>query len=681
MDGEIVNKEYEKQLKNEMLFTLSERESGTLAIVVTANEKQRKDIYRFLKDHLHEYNFYDLDLTPYHYTSLFKALQERLPAKILKSSPVEFLVNITGLEHSVYKTSDGKVEYSELIAQLNFERELLFRQPFIVILWIGRDFDNELRKKAPDFMHWLSKRFVFDEEVENLEVAEKAISYGEVQKRGKIPERLERIKQLEATWERLSLHYEDRARIIKDKIGLLLLLGKEFRDAFRFAEAEESLKKAIALNDKIDAGMEGQLFFELATLYLAYSKHSLALECYNKVLEFSIGDANLVAVFHQIGIVYWEQHRWKQALEYFKKVLVLKQTIGDTYTLGDSYHMIGMVYAQQRLWTQALSNYQMALESYKQVGNDEDLGGTYHQIGMVYSAQRDWERALFNFQRALELKKKIGDEYAFGSTYHELGSVYMEQQQWAKSLRNYRLALRWKEKTGNDYDLASTYHQIGMVYAEQRKWSKSLENYQKALAWRKKVGNEYKSGHTYHQIGMVYQKQQLWEKAVANYKKAQQLYKRADDEYELGGTYHQMGMVYEDQKQWQKSLRNYRKALQWKEKTENLYDIGSTYHQIGIVYEEQGKWAKSLENYKKALEWKEKVGNVYTLGNTYFRVGVLYGKQEDYLNAKINLEKAVIYYSQQNHPLLQRVVDLLNRMKEIMAKGDSLGDAETLFPS
>jgi tetratricopeptide (TPR) repeat protein len=557
--------EQEKQQRNEMLFTLSDRDRGTLAMIVTGNEWKRKELYRFLKAHLQEYIFTDIDLTPHNYTSLFRAMQELLPENIQQSDPVRYLISVTGLESSLYKTGDGKIEFSALIAQLNFERELIYNQPYIILLWTTEGFDKELQKKAPDLMHWMSKRFVFNEDrSDGFEVAEEAISYGLVNKQGKIPERLERIRQLQETWEKLCLYNEDQARLIKDKINLLRLLGKEYGAAFDFASAEEAFKKAIALGNKIESTQRGELFYELSELYYDFKKYELALTYSQMTFDFA-------------------------------------ERSGSP-DLADIYHMIGMSFQGNRKWGEALQNYRQALELKIKAGNEYDLGNTYHQIGRVYEEQHKWGEALRNYQQALDWYGTTGNEYKHGNTYHQIGRVYEQQNKWEEALKNYQQALEWYRKTGNDYEMGDTYHQIGRVYEQQNKWEEALKNYQQALDLKIKTSNEYGLGITYHQTGMVYQGQREWEEALKNYQQALDLKIKTGNEYAIGNTYYQIAQVFKDLNRWDEALRFLQQALESYKKTNNQYEIGDVYEQIGRVYEEKGDFRQALEFYNKAIE-------------------------------------------------------------------------------
>jgi tetratricopeptide (TPR) repeat protein len=471
----------EKQLRNEMLFTLSERDRGTLAMVVTPNEWKQKELHGFLKDHLKEYTFFDLDLTAHTYTSLYRALQELLPKTVQQSEPVQYLVNVTGLESSLYKTEDGRIEFSPLVAQLNFERELIFNQPYIILLWVSEGFDKEVQKKAPDLMHWMSKRFVFkDGGPDGMTVAEEAVEYGVVRKKGKVKERLERIAQLEETWERLCLYNKDQARLVRDKINLLRLLGKEYAAAFMYDKAEDAFLKAIALDHKIGAGLEGRLLFETGEFYYDFNKYELSLQYLLKALEAEKIQENgdIRSTLHMIGMAYQGLRKWGEALKYYTQALEWCEKNGFEYGLGNTYHQIGMVYEEQRQWGEAMQNYQQALEGYEKTGNEYELGGTYHQIGIVFQQQGKWAEALKNYEQALKWKEKTGNEYGMGLTYHQIGIAYAEQAKWEEALTAYEEALEWMKKTGNEYGMGLTYHQIGRVYEEMGEYAKALDYFE-----------------------------------------------------------------------------------------------------------------------------------------------------------------------------------------------------------
>lgn len=573
MEQPSITNDRTQELKNEMLFTLSNRDSGTLAIVVTGSEKQTRDLQGFLKEHLTEYQFYDLDLTPHSYTSLDKALSDLLPTAIKNAAPAEWVINITGLENNIYRNKDGRIEYSALLPQLNFEREQLFKQPQILVLWMSKSFYIELRKKAPDLMHWLSNRFVFDDDSSSLDIVEETNNKGEIKERGRIVKRTHRIKELEASWEKLCLDHEDKERLIRDKINILILLGKEYREAFDFSNSEVVLKKALALSEKVQSKEVGMVYFELGSTYIKF-------------------------------------YKLNDALLYYKKSLSFDENAQNNYFLGVNYHQIGIVYSEQREWTKALYYYTKSIEWNEKNGNDFALGNNYHQIGWVYAEQRKYQQALDSYKKAIELQLHSKNYFDLGSTFHQIGMVYDGQQQWQKALDSYQNAIESKMKTGNKFELGGTYHNIGVVYHKQQNWHEALFAYEKAIDWYKETGNEFEIGSSFYQMGMVNEDEQNFEQALDNYRKAFEWFKKTENEFRLGSVYHQIGIVYQKHQNWQEALNNYLKAIEWKIKTENLFELGRTYHQIGKVYEEQNKLYDAKKYFVLAKENIEKFDNI-----------------------------------------------------------------------
>ena len=489
MDHEAENKEARERL----LFALSNRSRPILMVISTDTHGLRKEIEAYIKEHLNATKFHTLDLSAIQVDSLYKALQEHVPAPILQSSPLEYMVHITGLENSLLISHDGQIKASQLLAQINFERELLFRSfPFSMILWANDAFVDYLYSDAQDFSSWLSYCFRFkDGKEESPEDIPK--ERGEpIQTKGAIAARKERIDELEKAIDEIRLN-DNSTRAITDKINLLSLIGKEYYAIPDYTRAAIYFEKALGLAETIsnDPIQLAGLYYDLAAAYAGKREFAKALLHYH------------------------------HALAAYEKGLF-------EMGYGNTYHQIGMVYEAQRKWDEALENYQLAIDWDKKTGNEFALGNTYHQIGMVYEAQRKWKEALENCQKAIDWKTKTGYEFALGGTYHHIGRVYEAQRKWDEALEDYQLAIDWKTKTGNEFVLGYTYHQIGRVYEAQRKWKEALENYQLAIEWKTKTGNEFALGGTYHQIGRVYEEQRKWKEALHQFEIALQLLQKHD---------------------------------------------------------------------------------------------------------------------------------------------------------
>jgi tetratricopeptide (TPR) repeat protein len=553
---------------DEITFVLEGRDKPTLLCLSVGSYKKAEELSRAVEERLPAYRFQTLNLRGQQVGSLFQAIREQVPARVLESKPVEYLLHVYGLEDSLFISRGENPTLSTLIQELNFERENLFRIfPFCILLWTTPYFVDNLKKHAPDLWDWITYSYSFDD-TESSDTEQFDAENWQNLPVGRLKEREQRIKELEQRFSSLALSQASTERVLREKITVQKLLGRECAAAFRFPEAVRAYQSVLALLRQLP-------------------KKTVDEEA---ELHYLLGETQL------------EMHDFSQAHEHFRKSLLLQQQTRDPRNFGATYHQIGMVYHAQRRWDDALYNYKKALNCKKKVGLFHELGSCYHQIGRVYQEQRHYSEALDNYEQALAWKIKTGQQHLLGITYHQIGRLFELQRSWKDALDNYKKALKFYEKTDQHY-LGGTYQQIGTVYMEQELWGEALDNYEKALRWQEKTGQHHQIGGTYHQIGRVYHEQQRWSEALESYESALKWEEDSNQHHQIGGTYHQIGNIYIEQRCWREALESLRKALVWEEKTGQLYLKGRTLHQIGRVYEEQRRWSEALRFYIDSFIW------------------------------------------------------------------------------
>lgn len=518
------NKAHNAELLVEAQFALQKRSEPNIALMSASDYGLQRKIVERLKTKLPEYQFYDIDLTPFKVVSLHKALQEHLPAEVLASPPITYCVNVFGLENSRLASEDGQIIDSGMIAQLNYERELVFRNPnYLTILWGDHDFFVQLQRQAPDFWSWVTYFFKFRQEETYKEIVLEKEFVPDFS--GRVPEREEYIKNLEAKLERLPLNDSDKSRTTRERINLYSLLAEEYAKYFDYENSKKYYENALRLCEQLglEGDLENSLLFGYATLNLSFRHFDLALHLYSKVLEklyVQNGINDIGASYHQLGRLFQEQRRWVQGLESYRQALFWCEKTGQDSQIGTIYHNIGSTYWEQHEGEQALESYGQALDWYKKTGQNAQFGVTYHNIGMIYLDRKQWAQALENYSQALRWKMNTGQYNQVGDTYHHIGLVYQAQELWAQALESYVQSLDWKIKTGQEEEIGDTYHQIGRVYEEQRQWAQALESYSQALYWKKKTSRDYEIGDTQHHIGRVYEEQEDFEEALKMFREA-----------------------------------------------------------------------------------------------------------------------------------------------------------------
>jgi len=258
----------EHTVTEEMLFALARRDQPTVAFVECASLAKRNELEALLAERLPEYQFHSLDVTPFPVVSLLRTLDEQLPKDVKTAPPVSYVVNVHGLENSLLVSQDGQLVPSLMTAQLNLERELLFRSvPYIIIFWGDAHFFRTLQREAPDLWHWVTYKFRFEDHAARPAEHFPPLPAERLSQKGNIAERQERIRELEERYERMSLDDSDKKRLLKDKISILSLLAQEYVQVFNYVKAEEAYQTAIALQEilRVNDESRGELLFNLAT--------------------------------------------------------------------------------------------------------------------------------------------------------------------------------------------------------------------------------------------------------------------------------------------------------------------------------------------------------------------------------------------------------------------------------
>ncbi|MDM8551256.1 tetratricopeptide repeat protein [Desulfobacterales bacterium HSG2] len=367
--NDIFSEKENREQWDQLLFVLENRDKSTVAVIEYDGDEIKNRVCEKLMRTLSQYRFYDLDLTTRRVVSLSRAFKENLPESVLDSEPATYIVNLFGLENSLFTIKTGTLEESEMISELNFEREILFREfPFILILWADAYIVRKLREDAKDLWDWITYRFEFKGgDTDATGVTEPAKSPSLSKKRS--PARSERIPELQAKYEKLRPDDFSNERIVREKMTLQKLLGQEYLESDDYENAIACFKTALALTDYIKGAdyEKAEIFFRMGRIYSDKGEYKAALESYRLSLNLreKKGYGRRGMVYYQIGLIFEDLGRWNDALPNYQKALEQHENTGDCYEMGKVYYRMGKVFQAQRKTSNALASYKKALKWYE----------------------------------------------------------------------------------------------------------------------------------------------------------------------------------------------------------------------------------------------------------------------------------------------------------------------------
>ncbi len=146
------------------------------------------------------------------------------------------------------------------------------------------------------------------------------------------------------------------------------------------------------------------------------------------------------AFLGNIGIVYKDQGKLKQALESFQQALEIHHRIGNLLGEANALGNIGIVYGQQGELNQALDYHQQALEIDRGINNPLGEARDRSNIGIVYKEQGELGQALVSHQQALKIHRGISNPLGEANALGNIGLVCKMQGKLEQSLKRLRRA-------------------------------------------------------------------------------------------------------------------------------------------------------------------------------------------------------------------------------------------------
>jgi len=236
------------------------------------------------------------------------------------------------------------------------------------------------------------------------------------------------------------------------------------------------------------------------------------------------------AAFCELGAVYFNQHRYEQALQYFENglsafhpdgersqlrymLLVNKATCLDrlgrtgeafqtveilwhdlprihhVHTVLKTYELRTELLLRQRLSEDAIS---CALEGLEIARLNQQYDRAFYLwtlLGNVYFQNRDWENAELCYCLALRLKNRLRDQRMILKAYTRLGLLYMTQQKWEQAKEQLEQAL----KLGRQHPYTPVYADaliaMGNYYRLRGEMMEAVDHYREAVKWARKNGD------------------------------------------------------------------------------------------------------------------------------------------------------------------------------------------------
>ncbi|MGB3005870.1 MAG: tetratricopeptide repeat protein [Chitinophagaceae bacterium] len=215
--------------------------------------------------------------------------------------------------------------------------------------------------------------------------------------------------------------------------------------------------------------------------YYYQGKYVEALEYWNeslKLFEQLKDDTGIANLLNNIAAVYVDQGNVAKGLEYSLRSLRLSEKTGDKMRILSALNTVGSIYYNKKeTWDKALDYLLRALAISEEINDKESQGVLSGNIGKIYFEKNEDTIALSYFERSIKiLENSVNSSFA----YNGIGELYLKKGDISQSLKNHNKALEIAEQFSNKLNIVRSLMSIANVYNLQKDYSAALQYYNKA---------------------------------------------------------------------------------------------------------------------------------------------------------------------------------------------------------
>jgi serine phosphatase RsbU (regulator of sigma subunit)/Tfp pilus assembly protein PilF len=227
---------------------------------------------------------------------------------------------------------------------------------------------------------------------------------------------------------------------------------------------------------------------------------------------------SLSNALNNIGYIYKDQGKIKDALDYFSRSLVIRKEIGDKIGIANSLNNIGYIYNKQGQEKEALDYYSRSLKMQEELDDKSGIATSLNNIGAIYSSQGKLKEALDYYSRSLKFYEEIDEKLGVANSLNNIGLIYKNQGQLKEALDYYSRSLKIDEEIGNKKGISTSLNSIGIIYYSNGNLNDALLFGEKSLTISNEIGSPSNITQASNLLSKVYENQGKGIKALEMYK-------------------------------------------------------------------------------------------------------------------------------------------------------------------
>jgi tetratricopeptide (TPR) repeat protein len=183
----------------------------------------------------------------------------------------------------------------------------------------------------------------------------------------------------------------------------------------------------------------------------------------------------------QIGLVFWAQSNYANALKCFVSGLKLAEEARDPQTVADITGNIGLVYQGLGDYREALTHHLHALEMQRDLKNEIREAVALNNVGDANKALGDYDRAIECYEGAIAIRTKYKNLIGIATNLRNIGNVMEEKNKLAEALSYYQRSQFISDSLADNRGMSQCRQAIGSVFFKMKKYTNAKKFASEAL--------------------------------------------------------------------------------------------------------------------------------------------------------------------------------------------------------
>lgn len=293
------------------------------------------------------------------------------------------------------------------------------------------------------------------------------------------------------------ISYGQKNNVVSSKIQklneqLIVLNKKKFDSEASSLKAIESLEAE--LNEQNVDSLFGLYHRVKFNHYNNFLKRDLALKSIELSISYYKKANNLkqqaLSIMNKGNLSLWQSDNKKALLNYFEALKITEKQKFN-FQSGLLYKNIGVVFSNLDKQKEALEYANKALKVFQDLKDDDQIAGAYINVGNCYYNQYDANNALENYKNAEKISIKTNNLDNLSFVYNNIGSVYIEDKgDTIQGLNYLKKSIEIRTKLKDLNGLIFSYNNIANIYIGLKKFDLAEENMKKAKQFAIEANND-----------------------------------------------------------------------------------------------------------------------------------------------------------------------------------------------